>query len=212
MIKNSMLVPMVVEQTGQGERGYDIYSRLLKDAVIDLPQNFTSEMLVQAENWLNKIFVGRHISDFINFRYPYALVNSQFEQFNALFKKIIDVLKKVSLANGMDVVTEGSNNIFNHTEYKDVNNARCFLSTLEHKDELARIFTDTDDDNLAIKIGSEDSVPEGCSVVSAKINLGENVSGNFGVIGPVRMNYSKVVAVLDRISELLTDMLNPKEQ
>lgn len=187
-------------------------SRLLKDAVIDLPQNFTSEMLVQAENWLNKIFVGRHISDFINFRYPYALVNSQFEQFNALFKKIIDVLKKVSLANGMDVVTEGSNNIFNHTEYKDVNNARCFLSTLEHKDELARIFTDTDDDNLAIKIGSEDSVPEGCSVVSAKINLGENVSGNFGVIGPVRMNYSKVVAVLDRISELLTDMLNPKEQ
>ena len=34
MIKNSMLVPMVVEQTGQGERGYDIYSRLLKDRII----------------------------------------------------------------------------------------------------------------------------------------------------------------------------------
>ncbi|HOK04075.1 MAG TPA: ATP-dependent Clp endopeptidase proteolytic subunit ClpP [Victivallales bacterium] len=29
-----MLVPMVVEQTGQGERGYDIYSRLLKDRII----------------------------------------------------------------------------------------------------------------------------------------------------------------------------------
>ena len=36
MIKNSMLVPMVVEQTGQGERGYDIYSRLLKDRIIFL--------------------------------------------------------------------------------------------------------------------------------------------------------------------------------
>ena len=34
MSKNSMLVPMVVEQTGQGERGYDIYSRLLKDRII----------------------------------------------------------------------------------------------------------------------------------------------------------------------------------
>jgi ATP-dependent Clp protease protease subunit len=30
----STLVPMVVEQTGQGERGYDIYSRLLKDRII----------------------------------------------------------------------------------------------------------------------------------------------------------------------------------
>ena len=36
MMKNSMLVPMVVEQTGQGERGYDIYSRLLKDRIIFL--------------------------------------------------------------------------------------------------------------------------------------------------------------------------------
>src|SRR5699024_493237 len=134
-----------------------------------------AEMLAYAENWLNKIFVGRHISDFLNFSYPYALVNSQIEQFNALFKKIIDVLKNVSLANGMDVVTEGSNNIFNHSEYKDVNNAKCFLTTLEHKDELARIFTD-DNEGFSIKIGSDDSVPEGCSVVSTKINLGGNVS------------------------------------
>ena len=34
VMKNSMLVPMVVEQTGQGERGYDIFSRLLKDRII----------------------------------------------------------------------------------------------------------------------------------------------------------------------------------
>jgi ATP-dependent Clp protease protease subunit len=32
--KSSVLVPMVVEQTGHGERGYDIYSRLLKDRII----------------------------------------------------------------------------------------------------------------------------------------------------------------------------------
>ena len=33
-ITNSLLVPMVVEQTGRGERAYDIYSRLLKDRII----------------------------------------------------------------------------------------------------------------------------------------------------------------------------------
>lgn len=32
--RNSILVPMVIEQTGHGERGYDIYSRLLKDRII----------------------------------------------------------------------------------------------------------------------------------------------------------------------------------
>ncbi len=34
MEKNQILVPMVVEQTGRGERGYDIYSRLLKDRIV----------------------------------------------------------------------------------------------------------------------------------------------------------------------------------
>lgn len=34
IIKNNFLVPMVVEQTGRGERAYDIYSRLLKDRII----------------------------------------------------------------------------------------------------------------------------------------------------------------------------------
>ena len=33
-VTNSLLVPMVVEQTGRGERAYDIYSRLLKDRII----------------------------------------------------------------------------------------------------------------------------------------------------------------------------------
>ena len=32
--RNSMLVPIVVEQTGNGERSYDIYSRLLRDRII----------------------------------------------------------------------------------------------------------------------------------------------------------------------------------
>ena len=32
--RNGMLVPIVVEQTGNGERSYDIYSRLLRDRII----------------------------------------------------------------------------------------------------------------------------------------------------------------------------------
>mgnify|MGYP002439871182 CR=1 FL=1 len=46
-----MLVPMVVEQTGQGERGYDIYSRLLKDRIILLgtPIDDTVANLIVAE-------------------------------------------------------------------------------------------------------------------------------------------------------------------
>jgi len=42
--KNQMLVPMVVEQSGRGERAYDIYSRLLKDRIIFLGTAVTDEV------------------------------------------------------------------------------------------------------------------------------------------------------------------------
>ncbi|OGV48592.1 MAG: ATP-dependent Clp endopeptidase, proteolytic subunit ClpP [Lentisphaerae bacterium GWF2_52_8] len=50
-MKNSVLVPMVVEQTGHGERGYDIYSRLLKDRIILLgtPVDDTVANLIVAQ-------------------------------------------------------------------------------------------------------------------------------------------------------------------
>lgn len=43
-IKNQMLVPIVVEQTGRGERAYDIYSRLLKDRIIILGTAINDEV------------------------------------------------------------------------------------------------------------------------------------------------------------------------
>lgn len=188
-------------------------SRVLKDGIVDIPDEFTAPIIAQAERWLNKLFVGKHVSEFVNFNYPYALVNDQFQQFNALFKKIIDVLKKVSLENGMDVETYGENKIFQHTEYSDVQNAEKFLLQMEQKQEIAHLFTDDGgtDGAVTIKIGSEDNAPEGCSVVTTRVNLGDNVSGSIGVIGPVRMNYKKVLCVLDKISNLIIDLVGNKQ-
>ena len=184
-------------------------SRVLKDGMVDLPDDFDAHMIEQAQRWLNKIFCGKHVSEFINFNYPFALVNEEFSQYNALFKKIIDVLKKVSLQNGMDVEMYGENKIFEH----DVVNAQKFLTQIEDKVQIAEILTDDGgaDGSVTVKIGSEEHAPEGCAVVTTRVNLGDNVSSAIGVIGPVRMNYKKVLSVLDKISSILIDLVGNKE-
>ena len=184
-------------------------ARVLKDGMVDLPDDFDENMIGQAQRWLNKIFCGKHVSEFINFNYPFALVNDEFSQYNALFKKIIDVLKKVSLLNGMDVEMYGENKIFEH----DVGNAQKFLTQMENKVQIAEILTDDGgaDGSVTVKIGSEENAPEGCAVVTTRVNLGDNVSSAIGVIGPVRMNYKKVLSVLDKISSILIDLVGNKE-
>jgi len=67
--RNQMLVPMVVEQTGRGERAYDIYSRLLKDRIIFLGTTVTDEvssLIVAQLLFLQAEDAAKEISFYIN--------------------------------------------------------------------------------------------------------------------------------------------------
>lgn len=189
-------------------------SRVLKDGMVDLPDDFDEQMIARAQRWLNKIFCGKHVSEFVNFDYPFALVNDEFSAYNALFKKIIDVLKKVSLMNGMDVEMYGEKQTLGHSEYADMEKARKFLAQMENKERIAEILTNDggEDGSTTVKIGAAENAPEGCAVVTTRVSLGENVSGSIGVIGPVRMNYRKVLSVLDKISEIIIDLVKKENK
>ncbi len=67
--RNQMLVPIVVEQTGRGERAYDIYSRLLKDRIIFLGTAIgdeVSSLIVAQMLFLQAEDAGKEISFYIN--------------------------------------------------------------------------------------------------------------------------------------------------
>lgn len=70
---------------------------------------------------------------------------------------------------------------------------------------------------LTVRIGTENDNPElkDCSVVTVNYRVGNEQAGSMGVIGPTRMDYGKVVAVLKCVSEnlsnVLSDMLKKNE-
>jgi ATP-dependent Clp protease, protease subunit len=69
MVQNSMHVPMVVEQTANGERGYDIYSRLLKDRIIMLStpvDDYVASLIVAQLLFLQAEDPKKDIQFFIN--------------------------------------------------------------------------------------------------------------------------------------------------
>ncbi len=67
--QNNTLVPIVVEQTGVGERSYDIYSRLLKDRIVFIDgeiMDVTADLVVAQLLFLESIDPERDISIYIN--------------------------------------------------------------------------------------------------------------------------------------------------
>ncbi len=183
---------------------------VLKDNIIDLPDSLDEKGVMHAQKWLNRLFAGRTLCEIAGNGDNKAIIEQEFALYRQLYEKVLEILVKLSSCAGKEVVTQGAGKIFEYPEYSDPELAKNFISTIEQKQQLAEIFENPDDNGIefSVKIGQENqTIPEGCSVVSARININDKIHGSAGVIGPVRMNYKKVVSVLDHISKLLDNIL-----
>lgn len=125
--------------------------------------------------------------------------------FNALLPTLYDTLNST---DKQEVFMEGTTNIFNYPEYNDIHKAKEILSLLYNKDYVSKLIK-TDND-ISIKIGDENFIPEAkdCSVISAVYFLGDKPLGTIGLIGPRRINYSKVMAIMTEVMKELNETLN----
>ena len=65
------------------------------------------------------------------------------------------------------------------------------------------------DIKVNIKVGSDgyQDIPDGCSLVTATYYSGGVKLGTYGVIGPERMDYQKVVAVIEHVGQIIENLL-----
>lgn len=179
---------------------------VIKHVVIKLPRKIDYETLIKINNMLNDKLRGLSVEqiDLSVISQILLELKGYHEILNAIIPVLYESLKSVDC----DVYLEGTTNIFKYPEYNDINKAKNFLSLLEKKDALIDIFSD-DSDNLKVSIGREndnDDVKD-CSIVRASYMVGNKVVGTIGVIGPTRMDYSKVIGILKYIADNLNDIL-----
>ncbi len=185
-------------------------SRLYKDNYIQLPKDITDEAVDNASDMLNKVFVSKTLLETEEVSVE-ALAS--FTEYKEIFLNVIDALKEYAARNE-DVVMEGEDKILNHPEYADVDRIKNFLSVVSSNDKMVHILNDDGSDiKINVKIGTEegtDGIPEGCSVVSATYSVNGQKLGTYGVIGPSRMDYQKVVSVLENVGKILESILSGK--
>ena len=87
--------------------------------------------------------------------------------------------------------------------------AQNFLQLLETKDQLYDMLTRATDMEFTIKIGKENEIDElkDMSVVTATYKVGDKKIGSFGVIGPTRMNYGKVLSIMSCVGASMNEIL-----
>ena len=119
------------------------------------------------------------------------------------------VYETITAPEDTEIYVNNTKSILKYPEYRDVDKAREMMNFLEDKENLKRLIGSSNEDGISAKIGTENNleVLNDCSLVTVNYSLGEKVVGKLGVIGPKRMNYAKVFASLDLISNEIDRLL-----
>lgn len=120
---------------------------------------------------------------------------------------VMKALYETMNEGGGDVHVEGMNNLLSYPEYSSIDSVKELLSMLDKRDDIVKLVSDADGDDVNVYIGSENAVDSrgNSSLVFRTIKRGGEVVGAIGIIGPRRMDYSRVIALIERIAGDISD-------
>ncbi len=177
-----------------------------KDAVIRIPEDLNAQDLDRLSRMLSERFYDcplDRLSDRLTGELSMDLADRK-----AFLTDLMDTLERRMSGDGVRVETSGVTNMLAYPEYADMNKAKTFLSAIESQDSLYDLMRSVPKVEFTFTIGRENDRVEwqDCSIVTATYSVG-SATGTIGVIGPTRMQYGKVMSVLEFIKKGLGEIL-----
>ena len=187
----------------------------VQNRIIQVESDFTSAELQQFSNYLNEILVGKDIHQarhtlIDDMKQVHEHMNQMMISAIKLGEKALDIADDTAEEN---CIIAGKTNLMDYDDLSDIQKLRQLFSAFNQKrDVLSLLDKSLQADGVQIFIGKESgyTVFDDCSVVTAPYKLDDNQIGVLGVIGPKRMQYERVIPVVDVTAKLLSAALNAK--
>jgi len=189
----------------------------VQNRVIHTDRDYSRSELEQAGNYFNEAFAGRDLGAIR--RDVAAELEATRSDMNRLMDVLVEMAGKAFAEDdgkraGDDFVLAGETNLMNFEELSDVDKLKALFETFNRKRDLYDLLERcVQADGLQIYIGRESGhqVLDDLSIVTAPYSSRGEVVGVLGVIGPTRMEYERVISVVDVTSRLLGAALNSRD-
>ena len=187
---------------------HEVHNRIIHPS-----REFSAAELQQASNYLNSVFQGQDLKALRT-----QLLNELKETQKRVNKEMMSAIEMANLALQSDTSTEdfvltGQTNLMEFSELSDVERLRKLFKAFNHKQEILHLLDQClHAEGVHIFVGEESGYKalDNCSVVSASYSLDTERVGVLAVIGPTRMEYQKVIPLVDVTAKLLGTALNQK--
>ncbi|MFA4136859.1 MULTISPECIES: heat-inducible transcriptional repressor HrcA [Brevibacillus] len=188
-------VAIVVTHTGRVE-----------NKLIDLPEGIGAGEIEKLVNLLNAKLTDVPLWQLR--QRLYQEISGEMQRHTEQYEEILKLLNNSLTQEEERVYLRGATKIMNQPEFRDVDKVKDILELLEQHDQLMNVIG-MQGDGLTVRIGQENQLDaiKQCSIITTSYSLGGKPVGMVGILGPTRMEYGKVITVLNHLAEGLSRML-----
>ena len=179
-------------------------NRLAKETIIKYDKDITASQVETLNNLFNSKLKGKPLNKIDKPMEEYIL--SEITYSVDVIKPIIEQINKV-IDEENKIYLEGANKAFDLPEFKSLEIAKNFVNILDTKDLVLDMLNSGIAKDINVYIGEENDNEQlkDFSVVTFKHSVGDKDLGTIGIIGPKRMDYSKVISVMKYISKKMNE-------
>jgi heat-inducible transcriptional repressor len=183
---------------------------LVENRLIEVPLGTPPSTLAQATNYLSSRLVGHTVEE------AKAAIAADIASNRAQLDELTRRLVEAGLASwggeGSALIVRGQANLLDDvTALTDLERLRTLFDMLETKESMLRLLDATrEGEGVQIFIGADNPLfgVAGCSVIVAPYaNSREQVVGAIGVIGPTRINYARIIPLVDYTAKMIGKLL-----
>lgn len=163
--------------------------------------NIPVEEIEKSVALINKLLIGTPIDE-INQKLEFEvkpIINQYVKQYKAIYSAFYQVFNDFTMDN---VSIVGKNNMLNQPEFNNIEKIKSLYNKLDNQEVLNDIYAENND--ISIYIGKESKVDDDVTVIKTKYKTG-NEEGTIAIIGPKRMDYERIVSMLEYIKENISD-------
>jgi heat-inducible transcriptional repressor len=182
----------------------------VENRVIETPLGIPAASLVMASNYLSARLIGRTIDE--GRAAILAEIESARSQLDALTASLVEAGLAIRSIGTDQLIVRGQGNLLEDIGNRaDVARIRVLFEALETKDTMLKLLEAANRaEGVQIFIGSENEMfaHAGCSmIITPYMNSREQVVGAIGVIGPTRLNYARIIPMVDYTAKVISRLL-----
>src|SRR5882724_900652 len=187
-------------------------SGLIQDRVIRSIEEFSQDELDKAARYIVENYSGKNLVEIRN--ELLQLMKEEKALYDKMLQNVILLCETGLSPDGgeAEVYVDGASNILNRPDFPDTDRMQALFRMFEEKSKLVRILNECINvaAGVSVKIGTENalSTMQNCTIVTSPYTCTNNVVGGIGIVGPTRMEYARVISIVEYVARLFERALN----